>query len=147
MASKVTGVSNVSSPVCSGGNQRNHQRSPALTFVRGIRGFPSKRVSSAENASIWWRHHGSIWYFNWGLKLCFTSNTRRTFSIHLYSLTEASRFKSATNWLFVPLLAQSYNKGDIPLLALFKGIHLWKLWWNTRSNGWDAIVQKCPVRH
>ena len=25
--------------------------------------FPPQRASNAENVSIWWRHHGSMWYF------------------------------------------------------------------------------------
>ena len=36
MASQITGVSIVCSPVCSGANQRKHQSSASLTFVRGI---------------------------------------------------------------------------------------------------------------
>ena len=40
MASQTTGVSIVCSAVCSGTDQRNHQRSVALAFVRGIHRWP-----------------------------------------------------------------------------------------------------------
>ena len=50
LASQITGVSIVYSTVCSGANQRKHQSSASLTFVRRIQ-------RDAENDSIWWRHH------------------------------------------------------------------------------------------
>ena len=40
MASQITGVSSVCPTVCSGANQRKHQRSAPLTFVRGIHRWP-----------------------------------------------------------------------------------------------------------
>ena len=55
MASQITGVSIVCSTVCSSTCQRIHRSSVSLTSVED--GFPSQRVSIAENASIWWRHH------------------------------------------------------------------------------------------
>ena len=56
--SQITGVSMVCSAVCSGADQRKHQSSATLAFVRGIhRWFPSQRASNAENVFIWWRHH------------------------------------------------------------------------------------------
>ena len=58
MTSQVTGVRMVCSNVCSGANQRKHQSSGSLAFVRGI---PRRSVNSphsnAKNVSIWWRHH------------------------------------------------------------------------------------------
>ena len=57
MASQITGVSIVYSSVYSGADQRKHQNSASLAFVRGIHRWPVKRASNAENASIWWRHH------------------------------------------------------------------------------------------
>ena len=65
MAFQITGVSIVYSTVCSGADQRKHQRSASLAFVRGIHRwpfeFPPQRASNAENVSIWWRHH--MWCF------------------------------------------------------------------------------------
>ena len=59
MTSQITGVSIVCSAVCSGANQRKHQSSVSLVFVRGIH---RSSDSSAENVSIWWCHHGAGWY-------------------------------------------------------------------------------------
>ena len=58
MVSQITGVSSVYSSA----DQRKHQSSASLAFVRGIHvvmngGFPSQRTSDAETVSIWWRHH------------------------------------------------------------------------------------------
>ena len=58
VAFQITGVSIVCSAVCSGADQREHQSSASLAFVRGIpSGFLSQRDSNAENVSLWWRHH------------------------------------------------------------------------------------------
>ena len=54
MASHITSLSIVYSTVCSGVDQRKHQSSASLAFVRGIHRWPA---SNAENVSIWWRHH------------------------------------------------------------------------------------------
>ena len=57
MASQITSVSIVCSTVCSGVDQRKHQRpglcegNPPVTD-----GFPWQMASNAENVSIWWRH-------------------------------------------------------------------------------------------
>ena len=40
MASQITGVLTVNSTVCSGADQRKHQSSASLSFVRGIHGWP-----------------------------------------------------------------------------------------------------------
>ena len=63
MASQITGVSMAYSTVSLGADQRKHQSSALLAFVRGIQRWPvnspHKKVSNAENASIWWRHYES----------------------------------------------------------------------------------------
>ena len=60
MASQITGVTIVYSTVCSGEDQRKHQSSASLAFVRkftGDRWFPAQKATNAENVSIWWCHH------------------------------------------------------------------------------------------
>ena len=55
MASQIIGISIVWSTVCSGEDQRKHQGSLSLAFVRGTIGnrwFPSQTASDAENVSI-----------------------------------------------------------------------------------------------
>ena len=60
-ASQITGVSIVCTTGCSGADQRKHQSSTPLAFVRGIHrwpvGSPKTGPVMRENASIWWRHH------------------------------------------------------------------------------------------
>ena len=58
LASPIIGVSIVYSTLCSGVDQRKHQSSASLAFVRGIHRWPSQRANNAKNVSIWWRHHG-----------------------------------------------------------------------------------------
>ena len=43
-----------------GADQKIHQSSASLAFVPGTGEFPAQRASSAENVSIWWRHHGMV---------------------------------------------------------------------------------------
>ena len=61
MASHITSLTIVYSTVYSGADQRKHQSSASLAFVRGIHRwpvkFPAQMASNAENVSIWWRHH------------------------------------------------------------------------------------------
>ena len=58
VASQITSLMIVYSTVDSDADQRKHQSSASLAFLRGIPGeFPAKMASNAENVSIWWRHH------------------------------------------------------------------------------------------
>ena len=60
MASQITGVSIVSSTVCSGADQRKHQSFASLAFFKGIQRWPvysPQRASNAENVTIWWLHN------------------------------------------------------------------------------------------
>ena len=64
MASQITSLAIVYSTDYSGTDQRKHQSSTSLAFVRGIHRWPviggeflTKRASNTENISIWWRHH------------------------------------------------------------------------------------------
>ena len=57
MASQITNLTIGYSTVYSGVDQRKHQSSVSLAFVRGIRrGIPPQMACNAENVSIWWRH-------------------------------------------------------------------------------------------
>ena len=72
MASQITAVSFVCSTVCWGANEKKHQSSASLAFVRGESiGHPLGRTSDEENVSIWWRHHEKK--FNYELKLLVNS--------------------------------------------------------------------------
>ena len=54
MGSQITSLMILYSTVNSGTDQRKHQRSASMAFVRGI---PAQMASNTENVSIWWRHH------------------------------------------------------------------------------------------
>ena len=65
LASQITSLTIVYSIVYSGVDQRKHQSSASLAFVREFTGtgeFPAQMASNAENVSIWWRHHESWLY-------------------------------------------------------------------------------------
>ena len=55
VASQITSLTIVYSAVYSDADQRKHQSSASLAFVRDE--FPAQMASNAENVSIWWRHH------------------------------------------------------------------------------------------
>ena len=61
MTSQITGLMIVYSTFYEGADQRYHQSSASMAFVRGIHRvtgeFPAQMASYAENVSIWWRHH------------------------------------------------------------------------------------------
>ena len=52
MTSQITSLTIVYSTVYSGADQKKHQSSASLAFVREILEFPAQRASNAENASI-----------------------------------------------------------------------------------------------
>ena len=60
-ASQITSFTFVLSTVYSGTDERKHQSSASLAFVRGnspvTDEFPAQMASNMENASIWWCHH------------------------------------------------------------------------------------------
>ena len=80
MASQITGVSIDYSTVCSGANQRKHQSSASLAFVRGIHRWP---VNSPHKGSVTrkcfhlmtssWHFPVVQWQAIWWL-LCFRGN-------------------------------------------------------------------------
>ena len=58
IASQITSLTIVYSAVYSDADQRKHQSSAPLAFVRWFTGeFPAQMASNAENVSSWWRHH------------------------------------------------------------------------------------------
>ena len=59
IASEITSLTIAYSTVYSDADQRKHQSSASLAFIRTGE-FPAQMASNAENASIWWRHHE--WY-------------------------------------------------------------------------------------
>ena len=60
-AFQITGVSVVCSTVCSGADQRKHQLSASLAFVRGSTSDRCISLTKQKTfLSIWWRHHDSL---------------------------------------------------------------------------------------
>ena len=62
ITSQITSLTIVYPTFYSGADQRNHQSSASLAFVRNSPGtgeFPAQMVNNAENVPIWWRHHGT----------------------------------------------------------------------------------------
>ena len=63
IAPQITSLMIVYSTVYSEADQRKHQSSASLAFVREIhrsQWIPrTKMADNTENVSIWWRHHGS----------------------------------------------------------------------------------------
>ena len=60
MMSQITSITIVYSTVYSVADQRKHQSSASLAFVRGIHRWPVNAIQmagNAENVSIWWCHH------------------------------------------------------------------------------------------
>ena len=60
MASQITSLTIVYSIVYSGADQRKHQSSVSLAFVRFTGEFPAQMASNTENVSICRRHHGLL---------------------------------------------------------------------------------------
>ena len=66
MASEITSLAIVYSSVYSDADQRKHQSSASLAFVREFTGeFSAQRASDAEIVYIWWRHYEA--HILWGI--------------------------------------------------------------------------------
>ena len=84
MSSHITSLTIVYSTVNPGADQRKHESSASLAFVRGIHRvqgeFPAQMASNVENFSIWWRHHDSVEMISWPWYISYESNEE--FSVH-----------------------------------------------------------------
>ena len=93
MVSQITSLMIISSTVYSCADQRKHQSSASLAFVREnspVAGkFPAQTASNAENFAIWWCHHAWLlitWWrkgiaYNWTLGNQFQWNFNRNLNI------------------------------------------------------------------
>ena len=87
MASQITSLTIVYSSVDSGADQRKHQSSASLAFVRGIHRWPvnspHKGPVTRKNVSIWWRYHGSWGFFFVRIQLIFLFAVSATLKFQL----------------------------------------------------------------
>ena len=116
MASQITSLTIVYSSVYQDADQRKHQSSASLGFVRGIHRssvnsphitgeFPAQRASNEENYSIWWRHHVSVIFRNIPqVKLMITEFTN--YGLNRLFRNVYSKFYTYTSWvLYVAILS------------------------------------------
>ena len=73
VAYQITSLTILYATVYLGEDERKHQSSASLAFVRGnspgTGEFPAQMASNAENVSNWWRHHDSRIKFSMYYKL------------------------------------------------------------------------------
>ena len=131
MASQITSLTVVYSIVYSGADQRKHQSSASLAFVRGIhrgRWIPAQKTSNAENVSIWWRHHDCIYcacHSSTAVVLCA--------KIHYNGVIMSSMASQITNLNIVYSTVYSRRRSKKtpklrgPVNSLHKGPTTWKL--------------------
>ena len=123
MASQITSLTVVYSIVYSGADQRKHQSSASLAFVRGTHRdlwIPAQRTSNAENVSIWWRHHEEWLKSSWLLQMPWhwaISNNHTDFSIVCVSHCPYNTYIA---WL--PL--NKVWSRDVQLVSLFQRVCL-----------------------
>ena len=115
LASQITSLMIVYSSVYSGADQRKHQSSTSLTFVREFTGdgeFPAQRASNAGNVSISWRLH----------------------------VRRRSQFEQTSLWR---LWAKSI-KHDLLIYVIFRSIVTFLEIWNVFPNS-NKLVYDCPI--
>ena len=107
MASQITGVS-ICSSVGSGADQRKHQSSASLAFVRWIHrwpvNFPAHNASNAGYVFIWWRHHDRV-QVDWD-KIMDVFDKKPHCLLDIYIMTE----QFASKFFFGPVSGQSLLK-------------------------------------
>ena len=85
MVSQITGVSIVYWTVCSGVDQKKHQSSASLAFVRGIHRWSVRRATTAENVTISCigsRFHAWNWWFFYSIITFLYTK----YSVHSYTV-------------------------------------------------------------
>ena len=110
MASQITSLTIVYSTVYSDADQRIHQSSASLDFVRGPVNSPQKMASNAENVFIWWRHHVYRNYMNELNGNVTVSRARHLMNHDTFRLQE--------------------NRGDVIIFKWFPGVCFLSHHWN-----------------
>ena len=136
IGSQITSLIIVYPTVYSGADQRKHERSASLAFVRGL--FPTQTASNEENVSIWWRHHGGgvSWSYLW-LHNCMTpcitidtaNLTRRLAKIRNIMLMTLVPYSKLKRYYIVFRL--SYLEITQPCL---------RIWWT--RQGWQGKIKR-----
>ena len=138
MTSELIGGSIVFSTVCPGADQRKHQSSASLPFVRGIHRSPvdsPHKGPVTRQSYIWWRHHAC-------LQMCgdefrqYTSYWLNDKSFVILNVTDLRRVTSSEWWLIS--WSQSYT-------LLIPGIERQTFWLiskrtYTAGHGWGTFV-------
>ena len=109
MASQITSIAIVYSTVYSDADQRKHQSSAWLAFVR----FPAQVASNAENVSIWWRHHVTKWHQKIQHRLSVTENfahIKNGIPYFLSDLFEKEHWLNLNCVTFISLLLQNVTQ-------------------------------------
>ena len=147
MASQMTGISIVHSTVCSGADQRKHQSSASLAFVRGFTGdrwFPAQRTCDAEMFAF-----DDVIMFNWVNHS--DRNIRRSqfCERHLHFHDNVIKWKHFPRyWPFVRGIHRWPVTGEFPAQRPWRGALMFSLicvstngWVNNRTSViWDAIA-------
>ena len=132
IASQITSLTIVYSIVYSHADQRKHQSSASLAFVRGLhRDFTgelsSQMASYAENVSIWCRHRASLWNFSGYQFLPYDINEygRGFLSVYrcisgLVDLSMHVRVSLMLSWFhnFTDLVTERYNLNCVTLTPI-----------------------------
>ena len=121
MASQITGVSIVCSTICSGADQRNHQSSASLAFVRGIHRWPvdsphkgpiTRKMFPLDDVIMNWIFFltqtiktQSMW--RWDIKTEMVSYCR---NIRFWMIRKLSN--DSFHLIFISVLMRAYLSGD-----------------------------------
>ena len=117
IASQITSFAIVYSTVYSGADQRKHQSSASLAFVRGIhREFPAQRTSIAEKFSFWWRHHVFVQY---SMSLCLLGSPHQRVS-NAKSLYFSRRYRNVWPWKQISCSTTSQIRISYPTGSNFR---------------------------
>ena len=112
-ASQITGVSIVYWTICSGADQRIHQSSASLAFVKRstVAGeFPAQMANNAEKVSTWWRHHAmseNDTYMN-DYKLTWPEKENTPWMTRVSYVTSISNYMSVFKDMSIPWLMRCF---------------------------------------
>ena len=131
-------------PVCSGADQRKHQRSTPLAFVScegnsSVTGkFPTQRASNAENVSILWGHHVTLRFQTFPPK---TGSEQELLLLYIISI-DIHGWPSTQPGSLLTALKRRYTQ---PCSLFSRGTAMWTMGARLCEQ-WGTAVCKCRAR-
>ena len=134
MTSQITSLTIVYSIVYSGADQRKHQSSASLAFLRE---FPAQMANNAENVSIWWRHHGNEQYVCDLMTSVYDNIEWTILSLGIVSVDRGDDLRLILNHKHIKLLTMYIKRQEFEHAMTKSMSYRLMVQWRFRGHTWE----------